>query len=44
MANGTKYNTKEELLAAVERVKYNQNFETSSEKIQNNDNRVPFFR
>ena len=37
MANGTKYNTKEELLAAVERVKYNQNFETSSEKIQNND-------
>lgn len=37
MANGTKYNTKEELLAAIERVKYNQNFETSSEKIQNND-------
>ena len=37
MAKGTKYNTKKELLAAVERVKYNQNFETSSEKIQNND-------
>jgi len=37
MANGTKYNTKEELLAAIERVKYNQNFETSSEKIQNSD-------
>ncbi len=37
MATGTRFTNKQDLLDALERVKFNQNYETSSEKIQNND-------